>query len=536
MEQRTINDWIMYHELHRLLQMGFSLTRVANYLVIDWRTAKKYANMSEVQYEHFLLSSDKRSKILDPYEDFVLSKLREYPDTSAAQILDWLKENFQQLPEVNPKTVYNFVMAVRQQYHIPVTTGPSRQFGPVPEAPYGEQAQVDFGQYNMKNTSEKVQKVYFFSMVLSRSRMKYCYFQDSPYTAADVCNAHERAFAFFDGIAHTLVYDQDKTMLHDENSGQLILTSTFSSYAKSRKFNLHFCRKSDPQSKGKIENVIRYIKRNFLYNRKFYDIDQLNVQAVAWLARTANYMHHNVTQQRPCDVFKIEKEYLIPFVPIAPQPEPKKLYTVRKTNEINYRGNFYSLPSGTYKDALSKVGVLISKRDGVEWLDIYNAADDPICTHKISYEKGKKIINTNHRRDTSHSIDQMMDHMSNHFSRPDVAMQYFESIRQNMPRYIRDQLLKIRQVLEAEYPRSVLDKTLNFCLKNDCYTASDFEDVLFVHLSDLEADIKAKGIDTNQSLKLPVKAAQKPSSSNINDYELIINPLSQNDGSDNPKN
>ena len=533
MDKRTINDWIMYHEVHRLLRLGFSLTKVAKYLVLDWRTAKKYADMSEEQYERFLLSKAKRSRILEPYEGFVLSKLREYPDTSAAQILDWLKENFQQLPEVNPKTVYNFVMAVRQRHQIPVVPVPSRHFSSVPEVPYGEQAQVDFGQYNMKDINGKVKKVYFFSMVLSRSRMKYCCFQESPYSTTDVCNAHEKAFAFFGGIARTLVYDQDKTMLHDENYGQLILTSTFHSYAKSRKFKLHFCRKADPQSKGKIENVIRYIKGNFLYNRKFYDIDQLNDQAVAWLARTANYMHHNITQQRPCDVFEIEKEYLIPYVPIAPQPESKITYTVRKTNEISYRGNFYSLPSGTYKDANSKVEVVIIKRDDGEWLDIYNTAGQQICSHKISYEKGKRIINTNHRRDTSHGIEQMMEQLSVHFSHPAIAKQYFESIRRSMPRYIRDQLLKIRQLMKTEYPQMVIDQTLEFCLKNECYSAYDFEDVLSVHLDALNTDRKANDHNCHVDLKLPAKAVQKPSSSNIDDYEYIVNPLPEHDEPEN---
>ena len=34
-------------------------------------------------------------------------------------------------------------------------------------------------------------------------------------------------------------------------------------------FELHFCRKYDPQSKGKVENVIQYTKKNFLFNRLY---------------------------------------------------------------------------------------------------------------------------------------------------------------------------------------------------------------------------------------------------------------------------
>ena len=71
----------------------------------------------------------------------------------------------------------------------------------------------------------------------------------------------------------------------EENKGDLILTEQFKAYSNQRRFKLHFCRKSDPESKGKVENVVKYVKQNFLYNRSFTDIDTLNEEALAWLAR-----------------------------------------------------------------------------------------------------------------------------------------------------------------------------------------------------------------------------------------------------------
>ncbi len=43
----------------------------------------------------------------------------------------------------------------------------------------------------------------------------------------------------------------------------------------------------DPESKGKIENVVKYVKQNFLYNRCFCDIATLNEEVLQWLNRTA---------------------------------------------------------------------------------------------------------------------------------------------------------------------------------------------------------------------------------------------------------
>ena len=67
-----------------------------------------------------------------------------------------------------------------------------------------------------------------------------------------VCQAHEQAFGYFRGIPEVVVYDQDRTLLVDENLGQLLLTSDFSQYVKAWGYKLYFCRKADPESKGKV--------------------------------------------------------------------------------------------------------------------------------------------------------------------------------------------------------------------------------------------------------------------------------------------
>ena len=124
----------MYHEIHRLNRLGFSKAQIARFLVRDPRTVTRYLKMDEEEYEQFLLRSTSRQKSLDPYEAFVLENLNQYPETSAAQIHDWLKEYFDDLPEVTGRTVYNFVMFVRQKHNIPYVA-PTREFFSVEDLP-----------------------------------------------------------------------------------------------------------------------------------------------------------------------------------------------------------------------------------------------------------------------------------------------------------------------------------------------------------------------------------------------------------------
>src|SRR5690606_4567329 len=112
--------------------------------------------------------------------------------------------------------------------------------------------------------------------------------------------------------------------------------------------------------------VVQYVKKNFLYNRTYWDIETLNTEAAAWLGRTANALVHNFTQKVPERELQIEKEHLAPFVPMAIVDKETKFHQVRKTNVIAYKGNFYSVPMGTYKGSETKV--MVKERDQV--LDI----------------------------------------------------------------------------------------------------------------------------------------------------------------------
>jgi transposase len=467
---KYLNKLIMYHQIHKMDREGFSLSKISRELVIDRRTVKFYLLMNESQYEQFLSAQSAKKKELEPYEEFVKCKLEIYQETSAAQMHDWLKEHYPKFPGVTSKTVYNFVMWVRQKYNLPKIS-PLRDYQAVEELPYGQQAQVDFGQYNMRNGLGKRIKVWFFTMVLSRSRYKFVFFSDIPFTSYTAIEAHERSFVFFGGITIEIVYDQDKVFLADENRGDLLLTSAFKDYCRERAFRLHFCRKADPESKGKVENVVKYVKQNFLYNRPFTDIAILNSEALAWLGRTANAQVHAGTQKIPYNEWCIERSSLAPFIAIS-IPPPSGLYTVRKDNTISWKGNFYTLPSGTYKGRGSQVKV--SKDDA--FIIITDQADKHLYTHAISSGKGNLVSNTDHKREKSATIAQMIADLSRMFSDPDLAAVYLEGVRAEKPRYVRDQLILLKQTIENTDTQTI-DNTLQYCLQMKVFSANDFKSV-----------------------------------------------------------
>ncbi len=520
MKQKDLINWFMYHKIHHLSRLGFTASKIAKYLLLDCRTVNKHLQMSDQEYERYLSNSQERNKILSSYENFVKDKLQDYPDTSTAQIYDWLKEFHPNLPQVTSRSVYNFVMFVRQKYNIPLVKL-TREYFAVEELPYGEQAQVDFGEYNMRQSNGSRKKVRFFAMVLSRSRMKFIWFSDVPFTAQTVCQAHERAFAFFEGIPKTIVYDQDRTMLVDENIGDLILTSTFKQYTKSRKFNLHFCKKADPESKGKVENVIQYVKKNFLCNRVYSELETLNTEALAWLGRTANHLAHNYTKESPYNAFIIEKPHLKTYTPLIIENKENRMYHVRKTNTIAYKSNFYTLPMGTYQGP----GTQVKIKQIDNCIEIFNLKDELLCAHTLSLLTGQTIANSSHKRDTSKSIDELISELSTRFTNNELAVEYLKLIKKTYPRYTRDQLqFIIRALVNSGADQQVADTTLVFCITNQLFNGIDFEQALMVFIDQSKPIIKEKSIVLLNKNNLE-KAYQTPQKRDINDYEKIINPL-----------
>ena len=511
-----LNKLMMYHQIHQMRRNGWKISRIASFLVINRRTVSKYLAMTEQEFLDYQDDIKARKSGLDPYEGFVKIKLEQYPDTPAAQMHDWLKEHYAHFPEVSPKTVYNFVMRVRQTHNIPKISH-SRDFCIVEELAYGRQAQVDFGEYNMRDGQGKRVKVYFFTMVLSRSRYKFVYYSLKPFTAALAIYAHMKAFAYFGGIPKVIVYDQDRVFLVSENLGELILTDEFQAFCKAMPFELFFCRKADPQSKGKVENVVKYIKQNFLYNRPFVDISMLNEEGLEWLGRTANGMPHAVTKQKPADLWLIEQDHLLKIPPYTFN-EPAPTYPVRQDNAVYYKSNLYSLPEGTYKGR--GTDVCIHVQDGK--LIIKDMLGRQISTHEVCAGSGRVITNTDHKRDKSENLDKLMLDVAIIFPDNDKALMYLERIRKQKPRYARDQFLHIRKCVNKADVDSVM-KTLAYCLDHGIYSAVDFEAVIDKNIQERKASGHKMPVVKQVSLSINKKIAEIiPNTSNILDYEKIM--------------
>ena len=122
--------------------------------------------MSESQFNELLSHETKRYACkLDRYREFIVADVRKAPFLSSTQVLDHLKEHFSDFTDVSERTVYNYVMRVRDE-DIPKKSEYVRQMHKIPDCECGEQAQqVDCGERWQFTTEHRRVKTYFFVMI-----------------------------------------------------------------------------------------------------------------------------------------------------------------------------------------------------------------------------------------------------------------------------------------------------------------------------------------------------------------------------------
>ena len=73
-------------------------------------------------------------------------------------------------------------------------------------------------------------------------------------------------------------------------------------------------RPGTPRHKGKVENGIHYVQRNFMAGQQFVDIHVANQRLQAWVQERAGTREHGTTHQAPLYLFQTcEQAALCPF-------------------------------------------------------------------------------------------------------------------------------------------------------------------------------------------------------------------------------
>ena len=207
----------------------------------------------------------------------------------------------------------------------------------------GKQSQVDFGEFGYIDIDGKQRKLYAFSMILGYSRMRYVEFT-TDISTENVIKMHLNAFSFFGGFTDTILYDNMKQVVIERKlkASESRFNQKFMDFAEYYGIVIRLCYPYRPETKGKIENTIKYLRYNFWKGRSFDSLPDINAQCQVWLHKV-NSQVHGTTHEIPLQRLKDEK--LNPLTNVPPyMTRSENTRKISRDCYVSYKGNRYSVP------------------------------------------------------------------------------------------------------------------------------------------------------------------------------------------------
>ena len=361
-------------EIRELHRQGLSVTQIHALTGFARSTIRKYLKQPGTpRYS----PRPKQPGKLDPFLPFLEERLQAGV-WNAVVLLKELKERgytggYTILKEyLHPRRQSAFTVAVRRF-----------------ETPPGQQAQVDWGVIGHDETGGGRRKLSCFVLTLGHSRAM-CSDLATDQTLETLLTMHERAFAALGGVPREILYDHMKTVvLGLDERGEVKWHPTFLDFARYWGFSPRLCRPYRPQTKGKVESGVGYVKKSFLPGREAADLEDLRGQHREWLWGVANRRVHGTTHRRVDEAWEEEKPHLQPAEGRPPYAlEPQTRRKVARDAYVSYRGSRYSVPW-----ALAGQEVRLRERAGQ--LEVYRERER-VALHEISGGPHQVVTDPSH--------------------------------------------------------------------------------------------------------------------------------------------
>jgi len=449
--------------------------------------------MTEKQYLRYIEEVKDRTKIFEPFKPKILDVYREndFQRLEKAAVYDYLEEICGNLPATE-RSFRNYITYLTDTGQL-IFNGNPRRYHPVEELPYGKQMQIDFGEYQTKDGL----KLYIFGAVLSASRYKYCGFQTAHFTTLDLINHLLDCFEYMGGMPEELVIDQDAVMVLKENCGDIIYTKDFKHFMDEMDLKIYVCRKSDPETKGKIENFIKFIKRNFLRLRDFDGLDDVITRALRWLSRRANGKISLATRRIPKEMFAEEKKYLRPLrnsIYRSNMSVGREKRKVDSLGTISVNSCKYPVPED-YRNR----EVEIYRTN--EMLYIYDIrTGEKLQEYGICRIPGTKVVDHARSHQKQLQYSELKEKLQRKFSL-ELWEIFVEKNYQAYPRYFRDQYSDATRKFQGQINIEYLKAALKICLDNRTYTMANLRDTYLYCKQEAELNIPECKLGSNPRLR-----------------------------------
>lgn len=313
-------------DIQTLWRAGKSVSEIARTTGRNRRTVRRLIQQGAPMPRAPRLVTSK----LDPHREYLLQRLLHDKVTNAAVLFDEIRERGY---TGGRSILWEFLQPLRELAADRVTV----RF----ETPPGKQGQVDWGTLRKPG----LKRVQAFVLTLGWSRASYLDFSDTQALPA-LLRCHEHAFHYLGGVPEEILYDRMKTVwLRNDHRGDPVFHPGLLDFAQHYGFRPRLCHARRPQTKGKVENGIGYVNKNFWPRVDHYaGASELVPQGHRWLDLTANVRIHGTTGERPID--RLPKESLRSVIGVPPyRALILERRRVARDCYLSYAGSWYSVPA-----------------------------------------------------------------------------------------------------------------------------------------------------------------------------------------------
>ena len=243
------------------------------------------------------LAGQRKEQILDGYTAVLDSLLRSGVSNSSVCMERLHSMGFQGSLSTVKRYIAahkNLIPAKRQQIAPQGNRG--RRYTTSP----GEAFQMDWGFTDVLDYNNCTFRVACFAMICHHCGQRYIeFFPNARQENLFIGMIH--AFQYM-GIPRFVLTDNMKSVvLRRDMDGRPIWQKDYENFMKTVGFETKLCKPRHPFTKGKVERLVRFVKDNFLVDRAFSNITDLNWQALDW-CNYQNNLYHRATDSVPQQV------------------------------------------------------------------------------------------------------------------------------------------------------------------------------------------------------------------------------------------
>lgn len=298
-------------EIWRCKHDGYSRAETAKELNLNRRTVTKYWDMRPEDIEPI---KRKRLSLYAPIAAEVEALFRTHRNSEV--VLDELRKRGHATTKV--RALQQYLRPVRDQLN--KKRKEAQKARRRVESSPGQYMQIDFGERDVV-IGGKSQRLHFFVAVLAYSRKRYVAWFNSQDSDAWL-RGIEGAFARFGGTPKYIVCDNARALVTKaakpsrSSYRHFVANERFDQFCQYWGVTPTACMPYYPQSKGKVENAVAYVKKSCLAGFEFDDEHQLQQRLDYWMDEIADKKELTLPtgdKGTPAQRFEVEKEHLLPM-------------------------------------------------------------------------------------------------------------------------------------------------------------------------------------------------------------------------------